>query len=189
MQKRLEQVQQQARNGDVDAQATLGLMYETGFGVAPDRQHAAKWYKKAALQGDQLSQFALAEMHLEGKGVAPNAETAVYWLRKAAGNGLPDACFLLGNLLLSKKNQVALKEGIRWLEVAAESGMAKANLFLGDLFAKGSDVEEDKDRAMRYYRNAAEQAYAEMRETAQYVQAPISIPHTSNTLPTMGASA
>ena len=40
-----------AEQGDADAQARLGLMYDRGFGVAKNHTEAVKWYTCAAEQG------------------------------------------------------------------------------------------------------------------------------------------
>src|SRR6516162_6576532 len=48
-----------AEQGDACAQAKLGWMYETGDGVAQNREQAASWYHKAANQG-----LADAQTHL-----------------------------------------------------------------------------------------------------------------------------
>ncbi|GIT24767.1 MAG: hypothetical protein CM1200mP41_08110 [Gammaproteobacteria bacterium] len=40
-----------AKQGDADAQFSLGVMYEKGEGVAKDNKAAVKWYTLAAEQG------------------------------------------------------------------------------------------------------------------------------------------
>ncbi len=182
---------QSAQQGNIDAQATLAMMYDHGHRFSQNSTEAAKWYRKAALQGDALSQYTLAEMYLDGRGLTPSVEKAVYWLRKAARNRLPIACYLLGYLLHMQKKGSARKEAWKWIVKAAESGMAQANIFLGDLFAKGDGVDADKDKAMHHYRIAAEQAYAEMAETAKYAQYGV-LSHsgaqlTSHAIPSMGS--
>jgi len=48
-----------ADQGDPLAQATLGLMYAEGEGVAQDYQEAVRWYRLAAEQGHASGQFSL----------------------------------------------------------------------------------------------------------------------------------
>ena len=43
-----------AEKGDVEAQSSLGSMYENGHGIERDYVEAAKWYRKAAEQGDMM---------------------------------------------------------------------------------------------------------------------------------------
>ena len=52
----------QARRGDCVAQRRLGLLYELGHGVGRDRDEAARWYLRAALQGDAFGRFALLSL-------------------------------------------------------------------------------------------------------------------------------
>jgi TPR repeat protein len=40
-----------AKQGNVEAQSFLGLMYSEGLGVAQDYKQAVYWYQKAADQG------------------------------------------------------------------------------------------------------------------------------------------
>ena len=42
-----------AKQGDADAQFSLGVMYEKGEGVAKDNKAAVKWYTLAAEHGDE----------------------------------------------------------------------------------------------------------------------------------------
>ena len=45
---------QAARQGDADAQYSLGLIYDQGgHGIEPDRKEALTWYLKAAEQGHE----------------------------------------------------------------------------------------------------------------------------------------
>ena len=76
-----------AEGGDAMAQFNLGLLHETGRGVAEDPAEAAAWYKRAALQGLTQAQFNLALLHQTGRGVEKNGEEALYWLEVAARHG------------------------------------------------------------------------------------------------------
>jgi len=58
-----------AEQGDVDAQYTLGTLYENGLGVKQDDAEAVKWYLKAAEQGDARAQINLGAMYDKGQGV------------------------------------------------------------------------------------------------------------------------
>ena len=58
-----------AKQGDADAQFSLGVMYEKGEGVARDNKAAVKWYTLAAEQGLADAQFNLGVMYANGTGV------------------------------------------------------------------------------------------------------------------------
>ncbi len=58
-----------AVRGDAKAQASLGYMYQNGFGVEQDFAGAAGWYSSAAEQGQADAQYSLGMLYLIGRGV------------------------------------------------------------------------------------------------------------------------
>ena len=73
-----------AAEGNAEAQAVLGKMYETGQGVAKNDAEAAIWYRKAADQGDARAQYNLGIMYDFGQGVPQSSAEAAKWYSKAA---------------------------------------------------------------------------------------------------------
>src|SRR5580698_789293 len=61
---------QAANAGNAAGMRSLGVMYETGRGVAKDNAHAAVWYRKAADGGDAEGMNNLGVMYENGQGVA-----------------------------------------------------------------------------------------------------------------------
>ena len=49
-----------AKEGHVNSQFNVALMYEQAVGVGKDEKEAVVWYDKAASQGDAAAQFNLA---------------------------------------------------------------------------------------------------------------------------------
>ena len=88
-----------ADQGDAFAQTFLGIMYDTGQGVAQDYVQAVRWYTLAAEQGLADAQFNLALMHELGQGVAQNYIQAHVWFNLAAAQGDKEA--------VDKRNRVA----------------------------------------------------------------------------------
>ena len=76
----------QARQGNADAQATLGLAYWTGLGVEESAASAVAWWSKAAKQKHPAAQTSLGVAYMIGKGVAkPKPASALkHWKRAAA---------------------------------------------------------------------------------------------------------
>ena len=74
----------QAQQGNVDAQFSLGLMYDNGQGVPKEFSEAAKWYRLAAEQGHSAAQLNLGVMYGQGQGVPQDYKEAVKWYRLAA---------------------------------------------------------------------------------------------------------
>jgi hypothetical protein len=85
-----------AESGNAEAQNLLGVMYDTGEGVAEDDAEAVKWYRKAAEQGHEDAQFILGVAYVTGEGVAENDAEAAKWFRKAAEQGHAEAQYTLG---------------------------------------------------------------------------------------------
>ena len=52
-----------AEQGNVEAQSSLGSLYDNGWGVPEDNAEAVKWYRKAAEQGDATAQNDVGRMY------------------------------------------------------------------------------------------------------------------------------
>ncbi len=88
----------EAKNGTVEAQFTLALMYLYGDGVPQDGEQAASWFREAATQGDADSQCCLGIMYYKGEKVRRDAVEAIYWIKKAAEQGHVKAQELLDEI-------------------------------------------------------------------------------------------
>jgi uncharacterized protein len=75
----------------MDAQSTLGFLYEYGKGVRQDDAAAASWYRKAANQGSARAQVDLGYMYDHGQGVPRDYVAAHMWFSLAAAGGLKQA--------------------------------------------------------------------------------------------------
>ena len=85
-----------ANDGNVEAQFSLGAIYETGLGVPADPTVAAGWYAQAAGRGHAKAQYNLAIMYADGRGVPRDDLRAALWLRKAAEQNHGKAQYNLG---------------------------------------------------------------------------------------------
>jgi TPR repeat protein len=57
------------QNGDLDAQAHLGVIYYLGVGVPVDWSEAQDWFRKAAERGRPDAQTKLGFMYFMGQGL------------------------------------------------------------------------------------------------------------------------
>jgi hypothetical protein len=80
-----------ADQGDARAQAMLGSMYRSGWGVKQDYAQALLWNQKAADAGISDAQFNLGVMYANGEGVTRDIGKATEWVKKAAAQGDMDA--------------------------------------------------------------------------------------------------
>ena len=87
-----------AKEGNANAQVSLGQMYVLGLGVPQDHAQAVKWYTLAAEQGHARAQYTLGRMYATAHGVPQDYRKAAKWFRKAAEQGQPDSQAWLGAL-------------------------------------------------------------------------------------------
>jgi TPR repeat protein len=89
----LKLLQPLAQTGDAQAQATLGLMYNTGQGVAQDFESAIRWWRLSAVQGNALAQVNLGLAY----GIQQKFDRAYVWLSAAAAQSYPNASVFRAN--------------------------------------------------------------------------------------------
>ena len=92
-----------ADQGDARAQAMLGSMYRSGWGVKRDYAQALLWNQKAADAGISDAQFNLGLMYANGEGVARDIGKATEWVTKAAAQGDKEAQQALEGLQQSSR--------------------------------------------------------------------------------------
>ncbi len=116
-----------AGQGNAEAQAKLGWMFQTGAGVPQDHQQAFAWYQKAAEQGHAVAQNNLGVMYEKGWGVELDYSKAARWYQASAQQGYRYAQFNLGVLYADgKRGKDKTAEGAEWLRRAAEQGVKEA---------------------------------------------------------------
>jgi TPR repeat protein len=107
-------LQKPAEQGNAEAQASLGFMYEFGEGVRKDDQKAIYWYKKAAEQGNADAEFSLGNSYLDGERVRQDCQKGIKLLTKAAKQGHIQAILSLGRMywhgLRVRQNKSLAKE-------------------------------------------------------------------------------
>ena len=74
-----------AEEGYAPAQFTLGTLYRSGDGVAPDSAEAARWTRKAAEQGFADAQLSLGWTYQFSGGVTQDLNEAEHWYTMAGG--------------------------------------------------------------------------------------------------------
>jgi TPR repeat protein len=114
---------QLARQGDVRAQTTIGLMYSRGYGVTKDPQAAHRWWSFAAAANDAGAQYNLGLAYANGDGVAQDYSQAALWYEKAAQRTHVQAQTNLG--MLYHQGKGVAQDAVRayyWVKVAALQG-------------------------------------------------------------------
>ena len=80
-----------ARQGNADAENSLGTMYAGGFGVLRDYSEALKWYLRAAAKHHPTARYNLGCLCEHGLGTPRDDAKALSLFRLAAADGDPDA--------------------------------------------------------------------------------------------------
>lgn len=132
--------------GYAPMQAELGRDYMTGAGVAQDKRKAVEWLKKAADQGECRAQFWLGQAYERGDGVEKDDYRALTLWQLSRESNWDDATEKLEGLQAE-------------FGKPAEEGDPSAQFFLGAAFENGYGVERDFEKAVGWYRKAAEQGH------------------------------
>jgi TPR repeat protein len=82
----LEELLEQAEQGDADAQVSLASRYYEQD--VKDHVEAERWYRLAANQGEAVAQYSLGYMYAKGHGVPQDYVARSGWFRLAAEQGL-----------------------------------------------------------------------------------------------------
>lgn len=112
-----------AKQGDVRAQTSLGLIYARGYGVEKNMKLALKWLNLAAAQRDPGAQYSLSTIYFRGEGVAQNLAESARLRKEAASRGHVQAQSDLGSMYWDGKGvEKNLVLAYQWLGIAAQLG-------------------------------------------------------------------
>jgi len=142
-----------AEQGDINAQYTLGLMYQHGRGFAKDYVAAADWYRRSSEGGHKLAPANLAALFFEGMLGAQNLDEAKRWWKLGAERGDATCYYMLAGLQLMDGNAVS---AIPLFEQAAELGDPTAKSQLATIYLLGMGIPSDADKAKTLYSDAAQ---------------------------------
>ena len=122
---------QAARRGHAGAQFQVGEAYRRGVGVDASMQLAMEWLERAAGQDHAGAIRTLGEVYESGELGERNSELAFgYSLRTArSGTGAPaaNAAYRVARMYEDGRGAtVDLSEALRWMEAAADHGVADA---------------------------------------------------------------
>lgn len=174
-QKALNQIMEDALNGDQDAYHALFLWFNI---VPKDKSkalHAAlegfMWNSLhvKAEQGDADAQREFGSLYEDGGyGVDKDPRQAVKWYRKAAEQGHAGGQVELGRCY---EEGIGVdkdpREAVTWYRKAAEQGYSDGQKHLGDCYRAGIGVDKDPLLAVKWYRKAAEQDHPLAKKALQ----------------------
>ena len=125
---KLAEIRAIAKQGDAEAQYTVGEIYDYGESVQEDYAEAMKWFRLAADQGNAEAQFNLGVMYYFGVSVPKDYAEAMKWFRLAADQGYAEAQNNVGTMYGNGRGvQQNYTEAYTWLSIAAAGGYDAAN--------------------------------------------------------------
>jgi TPR repeat protein len=150
------QVKKAAERGDPRAMFQLGEMYSDGKLVQENFAESAKWYRRGADAGYPEAHTSMGIISLiKAIGLADSDESAVRF-RSDESKKSEFISMVIHSERLQIRNQMALKESVKWLRMGAEQGHdANAQFVLGLLTGAGVGVEKDFVQAAKWIRLAA----------------------------------
>lgn len=143
--------QQQADEGDLEAQLYVAACYDTGQGVFSSQKKAFHYYKLAADQGDPQAQVSTAFCYESGQGVDQSDQQAFHYYQLAADQGSSVAQALLGKLYAEGKGiESSNEKALYYYQLAAEQENLLACEYLAEAYAKGVGAEFSPEKAAFY---------------------------------------
>ena len=165
----LEDLQDKAAKGDIEAQLNLGYMYLYGVnGTNIDYQQAIDYYTQAAEQNSAVAYNNLGSLYFNGIGTNVDKKKAIQYFQKASELGSHDAAVNLAIIYLGEAPQNADNfDKVLALLNQAKADNTIAKYLLGYSYLKGFMVKEDYRKAFQLVKAAADEKYDE----AQFVLA------------------
>jgi TPR repeat protein len=140
--------------GSTNAQNGLGSIHYRKQEFAD----ALVWYRKAAAKKDPDAQFNIGNIYNRGKGVEINEQEAIKWFTLAAEQNDDRAQNELGGIYMNRKD---FKQGLAWLNKAAEAGNSFAQSDLGRAHFLGAGVAENKIEGFKWVFIATEISHSD----------------------------
>ncbi|MBT3487718.1 MAG: hypothetical protein HOK24_18815 [Desulfobacula sp.] len=146
-----------ADHGDIDAQYSLGMIYEDGKDVTQSFTQSLYWYERAAEGGHPKAQYHLGCIYYIGTEVTIDYQKVVYWYKKAAERGNEFAQFCLGEMYeFGEEVTQDFRLAAHWYKKAAKKGNPDAQRNLGILYDKGKGVPQNHEKAGYWYKKASD---------------------------------
>ncbi|MES1180595.1 MAG: tetratricopeptide repeat protein, partial [Verrucomicrobiota bacterium] len=153
----INEIENRAAQGDVEAQLQLGNMYQAGKEVGKNLETAAKWFEQATQNGNAEAALRLGAMCKVGKGKSQDYGRAKELFELAAARGSVSALNELGRMYRHGQGvAVDCEKAVAFYRQAAEKGFAHAQYNLAVHCAKGWGIQQSYEEAAKWYRLAAD---------------------------------
>ena len=162
--KGIEELEQLAEEGYLDAQIFLGLNYASSLDAPPEDLAKGKiWLQKAADQGDLNSTLMLAILYLDDPSGEPNYTKARELFVKAADQGDPQSQFMLGQMSQTGTGvEIDLVQAAEWFAKGAALNHPASLTALALMQQAGQGgLEPDPEQAYALLKRAGDQGFTE----------------------------
>ncbi len=134
-----------AEENNASAQYMLGIFYNYGIGVEPNKKLANEWFQKAADQGKVLARYQLAIND-------PDQSSNQQFIKHLAEQGYTPAQFLVGSYYQEGKNGFLQNSSIAvsYYTAASKQGYDPAQLALGEMYGTANSAHFDLGMSQKY---------------------------------------
>lgn len=128
-----------------------------------DYREAKRLLENAASKGNAEAKAMLGSMYVFGQGMAADAQKGLVMLEEAAEEGSAYAKSTLGNWYVRGEQGLTknIGKGLTLIDEASGSGEYYRYVAKARLYEDGVGVEKDSDKAISYFREAAEHGYSD----------------------------
>lgn len=122
---------------NIMAQLMLAILYNAGYYLNKNGEESKKWASKCQAlallnQDDAVSQYCLGMLSMRGLLPKRDRKKEFECFYNAAQKGFAPACYQLGVF----NGYDNFEETLKWLQIAADKGLYKAHLELGNFYNK-----------------------------------------------------
>jgi TPR repeat protein len=158
-------VKKLAESGDCVAMNLLGFTYQNAMGVEKNEAEGFQWTLKAARMKYALAQANVGLAYATGQGVKQDCGEAMAWLQKSAELKSAYGQYALGLMCFNGKcMRPNPTETARLFELSARQGFPLAQYDLAGCYAMGFGRPIDRNQAIYWYRQAANQGHTGAQE-------------------------
>jgi TPR repeat protein len=161
-------------NRSTDAQAEQ--LYQRGEALYKQKQYAAALQSllEAAKRGHPRAQSLLGIMYQDGAGVTRDDRQAAHWFSQAAAQGHRGAQHALAVMYEDGEGGLSknLAKAMQLYEASARQGFHKAQFRLGIAYEFGDGVPRNRQQAISWLMQAAQQGDGQAHWIADWLRAP-----------------
>lgn len=149
-----------AESGIASAQFELGLVYESGIGVAVNVPESVRWFKAAATNWHPGALYHLGLIFQRDTSLQQGSSTSVEYFQSGAELGdIHCQCALADAFRNGRGISKDEAAAVHWYTKASKQGDAYAMYRLGKMYLYGSGVQRDIATAILFLNSAAQQGH------------------------------